>query len=145
MGNRSGINFVKDYKPGTEAVVELTNARVVDVLNGCFFDQNVSVLIKNGEIISMPGLENETSEIQTDFFIDLQGKTMLPGLFNVHCHIQMINPTLFSDFKTIKARKKYHDLQVEKNMADCLARGITNIRDAYSDDLRLNLQLRQRI
>ena len=145
MGNRSGINFVKDYKPGTEAVVELTNARVVDVLNGCFFNQNVSVLIKNGEIISMPGLENETSEIQTDFFIDLQGKTMLPGLFNVHCHIQMINPTLFSDFKTIKARKKYHDLQVEKNMADCLARGITNIRDAYSDDLRLNLQLRQRI
>jgi len=70
---------------------------------------------------------------------------MLPGLFNVHCHIQMINPTLFSDFKTLKAKKKYHDQQVEKNMADCLACGITNIRDAYSDDLRPNLQLRDRI
>ncbi|MBC8439056.1 MAG: hypothetical protein H8D87_05155, partial [Deltaproteobacteria bacterium] len=106
MENRSGINFVKDYKPGLDAVVELTNGRFVDVMNGCFFDQNVSVLIKKGKIISMPGLENETEKIKPDFSFDLKGKTVLPGLFNVHCHIQMINPTLFSDFKTIKARKK---------------------------------------
>ena len=139
------INFIKDYQPGAEAVVELTNARVVDVMNGCFFDQKVSILIRNGKIISMPGLEDESSKIQIDFSIDLQGKTMLPGLFNVHCHIQMINPTLFSDFKTIKAKRKYHDQQVEKNMADCLVCGITNIRDAYSDDLRPNLKLRERI
>ncbi len=139
------INFVKEYQPGTEAVVELTNARIVDVINGCFFDQKVSVLIQNGKIISMPGLEDEPSGMPIDFSIDLQGKIMLPGLFNVHCHIQMINPTLFSDFKTLKAKKKYHDQQVEKNMADCLACGITNIRDAYSDDLRPNLQLRDRI
>jgi len=139
------INFVKEYQPGTEAVVELTNARIVDVINGCFFDQKVSVLIRNGKIISMPGLEDEPSGMPIDFSIDLQGKIMLPGLFNVHCHIQMINPTLFSDFKTLKAKKKYHDQQVEKNMADCLACGITNIRDAYSDDLRPNLQLRDRI
>ena len=145
MGNRSEINFVKDYQPGTEAVVELTNARVVDVMNGCFFGQNVSVLIKNGKIVAMPGLEGATSEMQVDFSIDLQGKTILPSLFNVRCHIQMINPTLFSGFKTVKAKKKYHEQQVEKNMADCLARGITNIRDAYSDDLRPNLQLRERI
>ncbi|MCD4720889.1 MAG: amidohydrolase family protein [Desulfobacula sp.] len=145
MGNRSEVNFVKDYQPGTEAVVELTNARVVDVMNGCFFDQKVSVLIKNGKIISMPGLEDETLEIQIDFSIDLQGKTMLPGLFNVHCHIQMINPTLFADFKTLKAKKKYHEQQVEKNMADCMACGITNIRDAYSNDLRPNFQLREHI
>ncbi len=145
MGNRSGINFVKDYQPGIEAVVELTNARVVDVMNGCFFDPNVRILIQNGKIIAMPGLENETSEIRVDFSIDLQGKTVLPGLFNTHCHIQMITPTLFSDFKTITAKKKYHEQQVEKNMADCLACGITNIRDAYSDDLRSNFQLRERI
>lgn len=49
--NRSEINFVKDYKPGHNAVVELTNGRFVDVMNGCFFDKNVSVLIKNGKIV----------------------------------------------------------------------------------------------
>ncbi len=141
----SESNFVKDYPPDSEAVVELTNARIVDVINGCFLDQNVRVLIQDGKIIAMPGLKDEPLEISVDFSIDLQGKTLLPGLFNVHCHIQMINPTLFSDFKTIKAKKKYHDQQVEKNMADCLACGITNIRDAYSADLRPNFQLRERI
>lgn len=93
----------------------------------------------------MPDLKHGASEIKPDFSIDLQGKTVLPGFFNVHCHIQMINPTLFASFKTIKDRKKYHEQQVKKNMADCLARGITNIRDAYSDNLSPNLQLRERI
>jgi len=32
------------------AVIELTNAKFVDVINGCFFDQGTSVLIKNGKI-----------------------------------------------------------------------------------------------
>jgi len=145
LKNRSGIKFVKDYKPGLDAVVALTNGRFVDVTNGCFFDRNVSVLIKSGKIVSMPGLENETEKIRPDFSIDLKGKIVLPGLFNVHCHIQMINPTFFSDFKTINARKRYHDLQVRKNMEDCLARGITNIRDAYSDDLRPNRKLIEQI
>jgi len=145
MENRSEINFVKNYQPGLNAVVELTNGRFVDVMNDGFFDQHVSVLIRNGEIISMPGLESETSTIKSDFAIDLKGKTVLPGFFNVHCHTQMINPTLFSDFKTIKTRKKYHDHQVRKNMADCLVRGITHIRDTYSDDLRPNRQLNEHI
>ena len=145
MKNRSEINFVKDYPPGAEAVVELTNGKFVDVINGCFFGQNVSVLIKNGKIVSMPGLENETEKMKPDFFFDLKGKTVLPGLFNVHCHTQMVNPTLFADFKTARARKQYHDQQVIKNLEDCLVRGVTNIRDAYSDDLRPNRELMEHI
>lgn len=145
MENRIETNFVTDYQPGSDALVELKNARFVDVLNGRFFAPDVRVLIKKGEIVSMPGLENETSEGKPDFTIDLRGKTVLPGLFNVHCHIQTINPTVFADLKTVRARKTYHDQQVEKNMADCLARGITNIRDACTDDLRPNRQLMERI
>jgi len=83
--------------------------------------------------------------IKPDFTIDLHEKNVIPGLFNVHCHIQMVNPTLFSNLHTIRSRKKYHDQQVEKNMADCLARGITNIRDAYTDDLQQNRKLIDRI
>lgn len=144
MGNRPEINFVKNDQPGRNAVVELANGRFVDVMNGCFFDPHVTVLIRNDKIISMPGLENEPA-ITPDFSIDLNGKTVIPGLFNVHCHTQLINPTLFSDFKTVAARKHYHDQQVRKNMADCLARGITHIRDAYSDDLRPNRELIRQI
>lgn len=145
MEHTSQIGFVRDYKPGTDAVVELKNGRFVDVMKGCFYEQGLSLVIKNGEIASMPGLEGEPTEMTPDFSIDLKGKTVLPGLFNVHCHIQLVNPTLFSNTKTIKARKKYHDQQVEKNMADCLARGITHIRDAFTEDLRPNRELKDRI
>jgi len=145
MENHSGASPADTPPPGIEAVIELTNARFADVIKGCFHDPNVRLQIQNGKIISMPGLEGDGTDSRPDLTIDLQGKTVLPGLFNVHCHIQMINPTLFSDLKTVKARKKYHDLQVEKNMADCLARGITHIRDAFTDNLAPNRQLKARI
>jgi len=145
MGNISKINFGKNYQPGSNDVIELKNARFADVINGCFFDKDISVFIKSGKIISMPDLKHETSDMKPVFSIDLQGKTVLPGFFNVHCHIQMVNPTLFVNFKTVKDKKRYHEQQVKKNMADCLARGITNIRDAYSDDLRPNRQLKKSI
>jgi imidazolonepropionase-like amidohydrolase len=145
MGNSNEIRFVKDYQPAADAVVELTNARFVDVINGCFFDQGVTVIIKDGKIAAMPGFGGESTEIKPDLTLDLKGKTVLPGLFNVHCHIQMVNPTLFSNLKIVRAAKKNHDRQVEKNMADCLSRGITNIRDAFTDDLRPNRQLKDRI
>ncbi len=145
MKNELHFNFIKENNYSDNSVVELNNCRVADVENGSFFDQNVSVLIKNGKILSLPGMDGEINGIEPDFSIDLKGKTLFPTLFNVHCHVQMINPTLFSDFKTIKAKKKFHDKQVEKNMSDCLARGITNIRDAYSDNLKPTRLLTERI
>jgi len=115
MGKISETSFVKDYDHGKHAVIELTNARFADVSNGCFFDKNITVLIKNGKIVSMPGLKHGISKIKPDLSIDLQGKTVLPGFFNVHCHIQMINPTLFANLKTVKDKKKYRQHQIKKN------------------------------
>ena len=127
------------------AVIELTNARFVDVVNGRFFEQGTRMIIKDGEIVAMPGLEGEENAIKPDLTFDLQGKSVLPGLFNVHCHIQMINPTLLVDMKTLKAKRRCHTPQVEKSMADCVERGVTHVRDAFTDDLRLNRQLKERI
>jgi len=115
MGNISKINFGKNYQPGSNDVIELKNARFADVINGCFFDKDISVFIKSGKIISMPDLKHETSDMKPVFSIDLQGKTVLPGFFNVHCHIQMVNPTLFVNFKTVKDKKRYHEEQVIQN------------------------------
>ncbi len=138
-------NVVDPDRIGHDALVEITNARFVDVVNGCFFNQGTRVIIKNRKILAVPAPETEAAAIKPDFVFDLQGKTVLPGLFNVHCHIQLINPTLFSTIKTLNARRRYHALQVEKSMADCLRRGITNIRDAFTDDLRPNSLLKKRI
>ena len=139
------INMKEYMLSSHEAIIELINGRFVDVLNECFFEKEVSVLIKDGSIISMSGSNGSNARIKPDISIDLKGRTVLPGLFNTHCHIQMINPTFLVNCKTQKARKQYHSMQVDNNMEECVARGITNIRDAYSPDLRPNRQLAQRI
>ncbi len=145
MKNDFGNRTVNDDPLGGDTRVEIHNGRFVDVIHGRFYDPATRVVIRDGAIESMPGQGRAAVQGAPDYSIDLQGKTVLPGLFNVHCHIQMIHPTLFSDIKALRAAKAHHDRQVEKNMADCLARGITNIRDAYSDDLRPNRRLMDRI
>jgi len=145
MADTFETKFVHDFKPGSEAVVELKNGKFVDVEKGCFFDPGVSVLIKEGKIASMPGLEGETTDMSPDFTIDLQGKTVMPGLFNTHCHVQMMTPTLLLGLKDIKLAKKHKQEQLEKNMQECLAHGITNIRDAYTDDLQVSRIFKDRI
>jgi len=134
---------------GKDALVELTNAGFVDVNNGCFFDPETRIIIQGNRIVAMPGKDEEaegvTPDATPDVTMDLKGKTVLPGLFNVHCHIQMINPTLLVDMQTIKAKRRFHTQQVEKAMADCMERGVTHVRDAFTDDLRLNYDLKKRI
>ena len=132
------------YGLSGDSIVELQNGRFLDVINGRYFDKSTRLFIKNGKIELADSSVDRSLTHKPDFTIDLHEKNVIPGLFNVHCHIQMINPTLFSDLKTVKSRKKYHGQQVEKNMADCLARGITNIRDAYTDDLVQNRKLTAR-
>ena len=126
-------------------ILELSNARITDVINGCFFPENTSLLIQNGKILWIGRKPADGSGIKPDIVIDLRGLTVLPGLFNTHCHIQMVNPTIMVNCKTLREVKKLHDLQVDYNMEECIARGITNIRDAYTEDLKLNRQLIRRI
>ncbi|MEN8246671.1 MAG: amidohydrolase family protein [Thermodesulfobacteriota bacterium] len=144
MTNTIEVKQVDYERIGKDALVELTNAGFVDVTNGCFFDQGTRMIIQGNRIVAMPGPTEEEHALKPDFTFDLQGKTVLPGLFNVHCHIQMINPALLADMKTLKAKRRFHTQQVEKAMADCLERGVTHIRDAFTDDLRLNNQLKER-
>jgi len=130
---------------GKDTRVELTNARFVDVDNGCFFNQGTRIIIQGNRIIAMSADPGADDRLSPDITIDLKGKTVLPGLFNVHCHLQMINPTLLADMKTIKAKRRFHTLQIEKAMADCIKRGVTHVRDAFTDDLRRNYDLKERI
>ena len=136
---------MQEYKPGQDAWVELKNGRFVDVVNGCYFDPNVSVILEGSKIRSMPGLPGEADDIPPDFTIDLQGKTAIPGLFNTHTHIQMTLPSLLAGMKEIKLTKAYGPQQIAKNMADCLAHGVTNIRDTWTEDLWVNKTLKEKI
>ncbi len=145
MNQYAETNFIKDYKPGADAVVELKNGRLVDVVNGRYFEAGVGIVVTDGKIAAMPGLSGESREMKPDFTIDLKGRTVLPGIFNTHCHVQMKSTTLLAGLKDIKVVKKYGQEQLVKNMNECLAHGITNIRDAMTDDLHISRVFTDRI
>lgn len=137
--------FVKKYEPDREAVVQLTNGRFVDVLNGCFFDPDARIMIKGHRIAAILGIDGEQSDIAPDYSIDLQGKTAMPSLFNTHCHVAMAVHTLTPRFKDAGVGRRHRARQIEKSLSECLVHGITNIRDAYNEDLGVMQTLSERI
>ncbi len=145
MKKYSKTHFVTDYKPGSDAVVELRNGKIADVDKGCFLKEGTTLVIRNGKIISMPDLPEKPGDLTPDFSIDLQGKTVLPGLFNVHCHVHMLSPVLLAGLKDIKLAKKHSQSQLIHNMNECLAHGITNIRDAMTNNLQVSRDLKKKI
>ncbi|HSF80149.1 MAG TPA: amidohydrolase family protein [Anaerolineales bacterium] len=138
-------NFVRRYEPGAQDRVELKNCRILDVVNGRYFETGTSVILHDGKIDSMPAITGEPAAVRPDFMIDLQGKTVLPGLFNTHCHLMQFEPTFAPDLSDMRRTKRYEQQQKAKNMMDCLAHGITHVRDAWYPDLRENRALKERI
>jgi imidazolonepropionase-like amidohydrolase len=145
MAGYTETKFVKQYEPGNQARVDLVNGRIVDVVNGRYYDAGTSVILQGGVIESMPGLAGEPIGITPDFTIDLQGKTVLPGLFNTHCHLLQFEPTMVPGLSDMRRTKKYREQQLVKNLADCLAHGVTHVRDAWHPDLCENRALKERI
>lgn len=132
-------------KPGRGERVELRNGRVVDVEAGQYFDPEITIVIKDGRIEALPGLPGQPTDITADISYDLRGKTVLPGLFNTHAHFHLKLPALLMGLEDMKLMNKYREQQLHKEMADCLARGITTIRDCVTDDLRDTVRLREAI
>jgi imidazolonepropionase-like amidohydrolase len=145
MMDSSRSNFVKRYEPGNQARVELVNGRIVDVVNGCYYDVGTSVILQGGRIESMPRLTGEPTTVTPDFTIDLQGKAVLPGLLNTHCHLMQFEPTLVMGLSDMRRMKRYREQQKARNLADCLVHGITHVRDAWHPDLSENRAFEERI
>lgn len=145
MMETSKANFVKQYEPGKQARVELKNGRILDVVNGRYFNAGTSVILQGGVIESMPGLEGEPTDVKPDFTIDLKGKAVLPTLYNTHCHLATAGPTMLPGLRDRGQIKRYTGQQQDKQMADCLARGITHVRDAWRPYLYENKALKERI
>ncbi|MGD2146163.1 MAG: amidohydrolase family protein, partial [Anaerolineae bacterium] len=142
----SETRFVERYSPGSQARVELKNGRIVDVVNGCTYDAGTSIVMQGGKIEAMPGLAGEPTGIAPDFTIDLQGRTVIPSLYNTHVHLLMAGATtMVAGLSDMWRSRRYGEQQKAKTMAECLAHGITHVRDAWQPDLRGNRALKERI
>jgi imidazolonepropionase-like amidohydrolase len=144
MTETANTNFVKRYEPGAQARVELVNGRIVDVISGCYYDTGTSVILRDGRIESMPGLTGEP-RVPVDFTIDLKGKAVLPSLYNTHCHLMQFEPTMVMGLSDMYRLKRYREQQKARNLADCLAHGITHVRDVWHPDLGENRAFEERI
>ncbi len=145
MKSEGRINFVSSYEPGKDAIVELKNGRFVDVINGRYFPPETRVIIQGNKIKAMPGLAGEPTDIRPDFTIDLQGKAVFPGIFNTHCHGSYTMTTVSPTMRDNRLSNRFRDQQIAKTMEECLAHGITHIRDCKIDDLRILQEWREKV
>ncbi len=145
MGENIETNFVENHRAGGDAAVELRNGKFIDAKNGRYLEPGTSVIIEGGKIKSVSARENASRGSAPGFTIDLKGKTVMPGLFNTHCHVSMVMPSQVPMMRDIRLSKRLYKRQLAKNMADCLAHGITTVRDAFVSDLGITQTLKENI
>ncbi|PWS33381.1 amidohydrolase family protein [Pedobacter paludis] len=83
----------------------LTNARLLTMNKGRIIEKG-TVLIENGKIIAVGG-SNRVSIPQRTVKINLMGKTVIPGLIDVHAHVRVIPDIFPSQFWKFQANLAY--------------------------------------
>jgi len=110
----------------------LANARLIDG-TGAEPRENITVVIEDGRFVEVTtqgaqlGDQSGQSDL-TGTVIDLQGKTLLPGLINAHCHICMdAGPDPFAALGRLSQAEVV--LKAAKRCERMLKNGITTARD----------------
>lgn len=122
-----------------ERPLSLVGGRFVDVQAGTALPEGTGLTIEGGRIRSIDDRPPQGDAI------DLEGRTVVPGLFNTHGHIHLVAPSLMLGWgewwRTITLRQR----QIERSLSDCIDRGITVIQDGLPEELGLNRRLAARI
>jgi imidazolonepropionase-like amidohydrolase len=84
------------------------------------------VAVAKGRIVAVG------SGLDGDEDLDLEGRTILPGLFDCHVHVTISDVDLWRAVQRPFSRQFY---EAGRNLADTLRTGITSIRDAGGADL----------
>lgn len=103
----------------------LKNARLLPYLTEGYAGDRADILIENGKIsrIMQPGTDTEMTDT-----IDVSGKTVLPGMFDLHMHLYFYT----TDFNKLAVESRDPNmvtLRAVEAAREYLAQGFTTIRD----------------
>jgi imidazolonepropionase-like amidohydrolase len=90
--------------------------------------EGVAVLLCNGAIERVGSVSEPVPEGAT--VLDLGGRTLMPGLINMHVHVQGYEPEPEHGAEPLLAGTSAHFLQA--SLRDCLRMGVTTIRNVGS-------------
>jgi imidazolonepropionase-like amidohydrolase len=112
--------------------VVVTADRMVDVLAGRVVEEPV-IVITNGRIASVVGRNGGRPNIPEGAMrIDLPGKTLLPGLIDMHVHLDS-NP-LYGGYSGLRFTDQFWTAQGVGNARDMLHAGFTTVRNVGSEN-----------
>jgi imidazolonepropionase-like amidohydrolase len=118
--------------PAAAETVVVTAARMIDVLAGRVVEEPV-VVITDGRISSVVGRGRGRPNIPADAKrIDLPGKTLLPGLIDMHVHLDS-NPR-YGGYSGLQFTDMFWVAQGVQNARDMLDAGFTTVRNVGSDN-----------
>ena len=105
--------------------------------NAAVFDGLGPELIRGAQVLVADGLVQEVSagEIRRPGdceLIDLEGRTLMPGLIDAHVHIWATDLDIL---KLIRRRTEYLAAFAYRSLRQMLARGFTTVRDAGGTDI----------
>ncbi|MCK4903466.1 MAG: amidohydrolase family protein, partial [Candidatus Marinimicrobia bacterium] len=122
----------------------LTNACIIDPYGETEYIENGWILIEDETIVKIGA--GSASEITVDEKIDLQGKTVLPGMINAHTHLYSAlamgmpapknTPTSFTEILKevwwkldISLDEDSTKASFESGLVECLKSGVTTVFD----------------
>jgi imidazolonepropionase-like amidohydrolase len=118
--------------PAAAETVVVTADRMVDVLAGRVVEDPV-VVVTDGRIVAVGTAGAQQPSIRADWKrIDLPGKTLLPGLIDMHVHLDS-NP-LYGGYSGLQFTDTFWVAQGVGNARDMLEAGFTTVRNVGSDN-----------
>lgn len=106
-------------------IIALTDVRIIDAVNEHTIEGGI-ILIKENIIVAV-GKAGEIDIPEESEAINLKGKTVIPGLIDVHYHATLYH--LGSPYKTADEPDGLVALRASKNLRTTLEAGVTTVRD----------------
>ena len=116
--------------PAFADVTVITADRMIDVVSGKTI-QSPAVFVENGRITSIADARNVKWGKDTKH-IDLQGKTLLPGLIDMHVHLDF--PPDIGGYRGLEFTDSFWGMTAVGNAAAMLDAGFTTVRNVGSKE-----------